>query len=53
MQEVVQYLLNNADVLVKVKEGSASLIGVSEEQLIAIMNAFFEENIAPKAHFWK
>ncbi|MFS0647060.1 competence pheromone ComX [Siminovitchia sp. 179-K 8D1 HS] len=53
MQEVVQYLINNPDVLIKVKEGSASLIGVNEEQLTAIMDVFFGKSIAPKAYFWK
>jgi competence protein ComX len=41
MQEVVQYLINNADVLVKVKEGTASLIGVNAEELKAIFEVFF------------
>ncbi|MBM7714786.1 competence pheromone ComX [Siminovitchia sp. FSL H7-0308] len=53
MIEMVQYLLNNPDILVKVKEGSASLIGVNEEQLTAIKDVFFGESIVPKARFWK
>ena len=28
MQDVIQFLINNADVLLKVKEGTASLVGV-------------------------
>lgn len=53
MQEVVQYLINNADVLVKVKEGTASLIGVNAEELKAIFEVFFESNIVPKVEYWK
>ena len=40
MQDVIQYLINNADVLLKVKEGTASLVGVSPEQLKAILEVF-------------
>jgi competence protein ComX len=53
MQEVVQYLINNADVLVKVKEGTASLIGVNAEQLKAILEVFIEGQITPKAYYWE
>ncbi|MBD8007621.1 competence pheromone ComX [Bacillus norwichensis] len=53
MLEMVQYLLNSPDVLVKVKEGTASLIGVNEDQLKAIMDAFSGENISPKIRYWK
>ena len=28
MQDVIQFLINNADVLLMVKEGTASLVGV-------------------------
>ncbi|MEN0647742.1 competence pheromone ComX [Caldifermentibacillus hisashii] len=53
MQEVVQYLINNTDVLVKVKEGTASLIGVNTEELKAILEVFFNDSIAPKVEYWR
>jgi competence protein ComX len=52
MQDVIQFLINNADVLMKVKEGTASLIGVSADELKAIREVFFNEQIIPKAYFW-
>lgn len=53
MQDVIQYLINNADVLNKVKEGSASLIGVSPEELKAILEVFFGGQLTPKAYYWQ
>ncbi len=53
MQEVVEYLLENPDVLFMVKEGTASLIGVSSEELKAILEVFFGESILPKSYYWK
>lgn len=53
MQDIIQFLINNADVLSKVKEGSVSLIGVSPEELRAILEVFFDENIAPMAYYWQ
>ena len=52
MQDVIHYLINNADVLLKVKEGTASLVGVSPEQLKAILEVFSGNQILPKAYFW-
>ncbi|MBP3041266.1 competence pheromone ComX [Bacillaceae bacterium Marseille-Q3522] len=33
MQKVIQYLIENSDVLEKVKNGSASLVGVNGEEV--------------------
>lgn len=52
MQEIVQFLVENADVLGKVKEGTASLVGVSPEELKAIIEVFFDNQIAPMAYYW-
>lgn len=52
MQEVVEFLINNADVLEKVKEGTASLIGVGAEELKAILEVFFDGAVNPKAYYW-
>lgn len=52
MQDVIQFLINNADVLMKIKEGTASLVGVDAEQLKAILEVFFDGQIAPKAYYW-
>ena len=52
MQDMIQFLINNLDVLIKVKEGTASLIGVSPEELKAILEVFSDDQIAPKAYYW-
>jgi competence protein ComX len=52
MQEMIQFLVNNADVLIKVKEGTASLIGVNSEEVKAILEIFFEEQVTPKSYYW-
>jgi competence protein ComX len=52
MQDIVQFLINNVDVLIKVKEGQASLIGVSPEELKAIMEVFFDDQMTQKAYYW-
>lgn len=53
MQEIIQFLITNVDVLSKVREGSASLIGVSPEELKAILEVFFDGPITPKAYYWQ
>jgi competence protein ComX len=53
MQDIIQYLINNAEVLIKVKEGTASLVGVSPEEVKAILEVFFDGHIAPSAYFWQ
>jgi competence protein ComX len=52
MQDMIQFLINNLDVLIKVKEGTASLIGVSPEELKAILEVFSDYQKAPKAYYW-
>ncbi|AXI01087.1 competence pheromone ComX [Sporosarcina sp. PTS2304] len=52
MQEIIQFLINNVDVLEKVKDGTASLVGVSREELKAILEVFFNGQITPTAYFW-
>lgn len=53
MQEVIQFLINNEEVLHKVKEGTASLIGVNAEEVKAILEIFFGGTVTPKAYYWK
>ncbi|WP_411567658.1 competence pheromone ComX [Sporosarcina sp. GW1-11] len=38
--------------LEKVKDGTASLVGVSPEELKAIMEVFFDGQITPIAYYW-
>ena len=51
MQDVIQFLINNADVLQMVKEGTASLVGVSPEELKAILEVFFDGTNRSKGIF--
>lgn len=44
MQRMIQYLINHDDVLSKVKEGKASLVGVSSEEQKAIFEVFSEQH---------
>lgn len=53
MQEVIQFLMNNEEVLNKVKEGTASLIGVNAEEVKAILEIFFDGTVTPKVYVWK
>lgn len=53
MQDIVQFLIDNTDVLEKVKEGTASLVGVTGEEVKAILEVFFNEQIAPKVYYWE
>ncbi|WP_262382997.1 competence pheromone ComX [Bacillus infantis] len=53
MQEIIQFLVSNSEILHKVKEGTVCLIGVSSEELKAIMEVFLEEKITPKAYYWQ
>lgn len=52
MQEVIQFLVQNADILEKVKEGQACLVGVSSEELTAIWDVFFDVAVVQPAYFW-
>lgn len=42
LQEIIRFLAENPDVLEQVKEGTASLIGVSEDEKQAILKAFVQ-----------
>ena len=55
MQEVIQFLINNEEVLHKVKEGTASLIGVNAEEVKAILEIFFNEGTISTVQYqyWK
>ncbi len=53
MLEVIQFLVGNLDVLEKVKDGTASLIGVNSEELKAIYEVFFDGTITPSAYYWE
>lgn len=53
MQEIVKYLIENKDVLLKVKEGTASLMGVDSEELKALLDVFLGEHIVPSVFYWK
>lgn len=53
MLDMIQFLINNGDVLIKVKEGTACLIGVSPEELKAIMEVFSDDQMAQKAYYWQ
>lgn len=53
MQEVIQFLINNEEVLHKVKDGTASLIGVNAEEVKAILEVFLDGTIEPKAYIWR
>lgn len=52
MQEIIRFLMNNVDVLTKVKEGKASLVGVSAEEQQAILDVFSNEEQGQKKYFW-
>lgn len=53
MQNIIEFLISNADVVEKVKEGTASLVGVTGEEVKAILEVFFDEQIAPKVYYWE
>lgn len=54
MQDIIQFLINNADVLIKVKEGKASLVGVNAEELKAILEVFFDGHITTSPlYYWQ
>lgn len=53
MQDIIQFLINNHDVLNKVREGTASLVGVSPEEVKAILEVFFDGTITPRAYYWQ
>jgi competence protein ComX len=40
MQTTIEYLIKNPDILDKIKNGEASLLGLSEKQRVAINETF-------------
>lgn len=53
MQDIIRFLINNTDVLHKVKEGEASLVGISPEELKAILQVFDDGQATPKTYYWQ
>jgi competence protein ComX len=52
MQEIIKFLVNNVEVLTKVKEGEACLIGVTPEESKAIVEVFSDEEKDTKRYYW-
>ncbi|WP_084787834.1 competence pheromone ComX [Anaerobacillus alkalidiazotrophicus] len=52
MQEIIQFLIKNPDVLERVKNGLASLVGVSYEEVAAILNVFTNSGIT-RVELWR
>jgi competence protein ComX len=40
MQTTIEYLIKNPDILEKIKNGEASLLGISDKQRVAIYETF-------------
>jgi competence protein ComX len=51
MEYVIKFLIDNPDILQKVKEGTASLLRVTEEEKDAIIASFSE--IKLYSYFWR
>ncbi|MDF2606246.1 MAG: competence pheromone ComX [Bacillales bacterium] len=53
MEKVISFLIENPEVLFKLKEGTASLLGVSAEEVFAIIEVFSAANDSlMKAGYW-
>lgn len=52
MRELIQFLIQNPEVLEEVKSGHASLIGVSNDELKAIIDILTNKPIF-RADYWK
>ncbi|GKU76398.1 hypothetical protein L3i20_v207950 [Paenibacillus sp. L3-i20] len=50
MAEMIKYLQKNKEVISKVKEGKASLIGISREEEKVILDSFDGERT--KSYYW-
>ncbi|MCJ7841742.1 competence pheromone ComX [Lederbergia sp. NSJ-179] len=53
MQNMIQFLSHNSEVLNKVKEGTASLLGINPEEKKAILDVFFDGGTTPEDYYWK
>ncbi|MEK5272301.1 competence pheromone ComX [Aeribacillus sp. FSL K6-8394] len=51
MQEIVNFLIENPDVLEKVVNGQASLIGVKLEELLGIIDGFVD-TLSANYSYW-
>lgn len=53
MQELISYLVENADVLDKVKAGTVSLLNVTSTEIQAILDVFDSSSgLVKKAGYW-
>ncbi|MDF2947951.1 MAG: competence pheromone ComX [Bacillales bacterium] len=53
MDKVISFLIENPEVLSKLKEGTVSLLGVSAEEIFAIIEVFGKANDSlMKAGYW-
>lgn len=52
MQEIVQFLVQNPEVLEKVKNGTASLVGVGSDELKVIIE-ILTNKLSFRADYWK
>ncbi|MDI3311639.1 MAG: competence pheromone ComX [Thermoanaerobacterium sp.] len=52
MQEIIRFLVNNVEVVTKVKEGKACLIGVTPEESKAIIEVFSDKPTTTKRYYW-
>jgi competence protein ComX len=52
MQEIVQFLIQNPDVLEKVTNGTASLIGVNSDELQVIID-ILTNKLSFRVDYWK
>ncbi|WP_107839478.1 competence pheromone ComX [Metasolibacillus meyeri] len=51
MMKLIQYLQDNMDIAKLLHEGKVSLVGVTEQEQVAIMEAF-EEEVHADGVFW-
>jgi competence protein ComX len=53
MEKVISFLIENPKVLFKLQEGTASLLGVSAEEVFAIIEVFGKANDSlMKSGYW-
>lgn len=50
---MIQFLINNEEVVSKVKDGTASLIGVNTEEVKAILEIFVDGKAIDTLQYWK
>lgn len=53
LQNVVEYLIENPDIKDKVKEGSASLVGLTKMEQQAVIDSFEDEpSVVGPLQYW-